>query len=354
MRCAIIGAGAIGKAVAGYAFCGVGGEVAFVDSFAPVIEDMNRRGGYRIWQGGARAQEVSGVTACLAGTPQADLALKRADCVVTAVGPGAFAAVAKSLAAAFAKRTAPLSIFLFENDAGCEARLANAFGGALPPALRAYKASIERMSRGWEKDGAFDVCSEPYLPVILERGALADNPFLADERFFALVDDVSRYYARKLFTNNLGHAVLGFWGLRAGCTTLAEAANEPRTYARAREALAESAAMMAREYGFAAEEMRSHVADLLDRRYRVPGMDDPLERLVRDPKRKLGYDERLVGAARRCLKNGIAPKAIVETIALALEPEIKSSGSAEAALRTVCALSPGEPLWQALLDTIQG
>lgn len=348
MRCAIVGAGAIGKSVAGYAFGQAGFAITFLDATPSVVDDLRSRGHYLIWEGGESPCKVSGIDVYAAGTSQAQAVLAAADIIVTAVGASGFPAAAENIAKACTGSPSPISIFLFENDPSCPDILANAFGGQLPPHISMYKASIERMSRILAEGGAYDVVCEPYIPIIVDQKARAGCHFLSDTRLFMLVDDVSKYYARKLYTNNLGHAVLGFWGLATGCATSVEAIRVPDVRKRVQQALEESAEMCVHAFGFDINDMRAHIADLIDHRYAVPQMADPLARLVRDPEHKLGYDERLISAARRCMTYGIYPRAILETIGLALD-KLAAKNRKEETLRSVCGLSQGDPLWIALM-----
>ena len=354
MRCSILGAGAIGKAVAGYVLSKAGGEVAFLDVYEPVIVDLNLRNSYLLYDGKETPEAVENVRGYVIGTPQANNVLSQSQILVTAVGPKGFQTTVATIAQAVRKRTEKAIILFFENDPSSLQSFVDQLGGQLPENVFAFKASIERMSNVRETKGRYDVYCEPFLPVILDSKAGNVHPMFLQRNLFQLVDDVSRYYARKLFTNNLGHAVIGFWGLSFGCKNTKEALSIPEVRARVYTALKESAAMMVKEYGFSQQEMDAHINDLITRRYCFTHMDDPLERLTRDPVRKIGYDERLVGAARRCLQHGIAPTAIIETICIVFCELTKGGryGDKQQALKTLCGLTPQDHLGQELLKKI--
>ena len=348
MNCTIIGAGAIGKAVAGWAFSAMGASLTFIDAQENVVADLNRRGGYRIYESVQCWHTVSPVRAVGVLSPEARACLEASDCVVTAVGPG-LESVSRMLAEALGERARPCALLLFENDPSALSILESAFGGRFPENLCAAKASIERMSRIFaQPDGSLDVLCEDWIPIILpqslqKRALLPDDP-----RLFQFVEDTARYYYRKLYTNNLGHAVLGFQGRRAGWTTASEAIGDPAIRAHVRRALEEAGVLLVRRYGFEATEMEAHIEDLISRRYANPALADPLDRLVRDPARKLSRDERLIGAARGCLECGIMPVEILRTIRLAMAslkmPE-------ERILAEICDIDPNEPLWAALMNS---
>ena len=342
MNCVIFGAGAIGKAVAGYVFNRLGASISFIDASMDVVRDITKRHGYRIYSEHNSVENITGVSAFMSGSDAANCALLNADCIVTAVGSNAIKYVAKDIALA-RKRQNQTGIFLFENDVEAKNTIAATLAENGLPAGNIYKASIERMSRSISYDGVFDVFSEKFIPVILENNVLHTYPSLDEPQLFRFVDSLERFYARKLYTNNMGHAVAGFWGTEQGCTTLYEAMHNPIVSNKVASALSETAQMMVSEYGFSFAEMDTHVADLINHRYCIEGMDDPLERLIRDPKRKLGNDERLVGAANLCLKNGISPDTIVETIALALH-KIKDDMSEQELICKTCGLKRDDKL----------
>lgn len=82
---------------------------------------------------------------------------------------------------------------------------------ALPAWLSVSHASIERISKKVvREDGRIDGVSEEFIPPILTRRELADTQLVLHTDYFELVDDVNRYYYRKLYLNNIGHAVLAY------------------------------------------------------------------------------------------------------------------------------------------------
>jgi mannitol-1-phosphate 5-dehydrogenase len=110
-----------------------------------------------------------------------------------------------------------------------------------------------------------------------------------------------------------------------------------------REAFLEEsgAALIARHQGmdplFTAEGFRAYAEDLLVRMTN-PYLRDRVERVVRDPLRKLGWDDRLIGTMRLALDVGITPHRFALGAAAALET-VEIGRSVTATL---------EELWSAL------
>jgi mannitol-1-phosphate 5-dehydrogenase len=67
-----------------------------------------------------------------------------------------------------------------------------------------------------------------------------------------------------------------------------------------------------------------------------PFLGDLVDRVARDPMRKLGWDDRLVGTMRLALSQGILPRRFALGAAAALihwKPELRRQGAPDAALR---------------------
>ena len=107
----------------------------------------------------------------------------------------------------------------------------------------------------------------------------------------------------KLYGHNATHALLGFLAQRRGLTFISEAANHPDLMAIARNAfLNESGEALCRKYPgldplFSPRGFQAYVDDLLERMVN-PHLRDAIDRVIRDPQRKLGWDDRLIGTLR--------------------------------------------------------
>ncbi|NLG24290.1 MAG: hypothetical protein GX558_02975 [Clostridiales bacterium] len=365
--CLAIGAGAIGRSMTGEIFAGMGWEVVFVEASGPAVEALNRDQCYRIRDDPAHpgaARSIGPVRAIGPGHAEAAALAAAADVVCTAIGAVALDSFAATLAGWLRGRDLshgrPPLILLFENGHGCEERVASALRDALGPdagRIPVRRASVERMSRlAALPSGAAEVVAEPFIPAIIERRALPAHPFLADASRFCAVDGLARYYARKLYTNNLGHAAAAYAGAPLGHRTIVGALGDARVAATIEAALRASGTMLCRRYGFSAAEIDAHLADLLGRRYLNRLLNDELARLGRDPWRKLGRDERLVGCALECLACGVDPAPIVRLIVLALDcpaddgrSAVERAGGLGNALAGACGLDDAEPLRRLIL-----
>ena len=125
-------------------------------------------------------------------------------------------------------------------------------------------------------------------------------------------NDLLPFEEAKLYGHNATHALLGYVGQTKGLRYIAEAATMPDLMSLARNAFVNEsgAALCLRHKGvdnlFTEKGYAAYARDLLDRMVN-PHLRDTIERVVRDPGRKLGWDDRLAGTMRVCLAQGIVP-----------------------------------------------
>jgi len=117
----------------------------------------------------------------------------------------------------------------------------------------------------------------------------------------------------KLYGHNAAHALMGYLLKARARMWMSEAARDPDVLQLTREAFKEeSGAALCRKYGgvdplFTAAGFSGYVEDLLVRMMN-PYLRDRVERVTRDPRRKLGWDDRLVGTMRLALGQGVEPQ----------------------------------------------
>lgn len=129
-------------------------------------------------------------------------------------------------------------------------------------------------------------------------------------------DDLLPFEEAKLFGHNAAHTMLGFLGVARRATSLAELREDTALLAQVRKAfLEEAGAALISRYGhledslFTTDGFCEYVDDLL-LRMTNPYLSDTVARAIRDPLRKLGCSDRLFGALRLCLANGVNPESL--------------------------------------------
>ena len=122
-------------------------------------------------------------------------------------------------------------------------------------------------------------------------------------------DDLLPFEEAKLYGHNAAHALLAFLARELGCVRIAEATEKPDLIPFVRDAFVNEsgAALIAKWSGkdelFTPSGFAAYADDLLERMTRR-SLNDTVERVARDPRRKLGYEDRFFGTIRLCLEFG--------------------------------------------------
>jgi mannitol-1-phosphate 5-dehydrogenase len=317
MKAVIFGAGKIGCGFAGQLLRASGYELVFIGRNQEMITELNRLGSYSVdLMEGIRSKtivvdRVRGIANSNSDKVVEDLA--DADLVVTAVGPGNLPAVAPLIAEGLQTRKLPVNIIAFEN-------LPNA-----GPFLR--KLVVEELPQGFpiERFGfsgavvSRAVTERRVDPETREIRFIADPPeqFIVDGRSLlgplprvqgmVVTDNFEAYIQRKLFTFSAGHAICAYLGHLKGYHYIHSAIRDPEIRRAVLAAMAEGQRGLERVYG---PEVAGGKEDLerIIKRFENAGLSDSVQRVARDPLRKLKAGDRLIGAALLAQEAGISPE----------------------------------------------
>jgi mannitol-1-phosphate 5-dehydrogenase len=370
----IVGAGKIGRGFLAHLLWQARQPLVFIEAQADLVERLKAQGGYHIEIVGNPTKNawIEGFEIWHWQDPQAKDRIVAADTLLTAVGAANLEAAGAQLAPHLATRArhrphAPLNIITCENriHAGHVLKdailrqvpesdrqaVANQLGVAEATVLRSCMEPTPEQQR----QDPFWVRAQDYWTLQIDRDALVAP--LPPVPGLVAVADFHRALERKLYTYNAASATISFLGVLVGYRYLHDAARDPRILAVAQAVLAETSAAVCRRYGYSEAEQAAYAHSAL-RKYQNADIPDTLERNVRDPLRKLGRYERLVGAASLCLEVGIAPRAVALAIAAGLRYQEPSDPSAQAlqdllhrkgtdaVLEHVCGLDPRGELAQ--------
>ncbi len=333
------GAGNIGRGFIAPTFAAAGWTIIFVDVAQAMVDAFNARGSYQVIEvdtGSATLITVSGVSAIDGRNLEAvAAAVASARLVATAVGLNVIGRLGAPIAAGLERRLAanggPLDVLVCENGVQAPAllraavleRLAPERRAAADAALGCVRTSIGRMIPP-SVPGAdlLDIKVESYnhLPVEAPafRGTIPAVAHLEPKQDFDLV------LRQKLYLHNLTHACLAYAGHLRGFATIPDCMEDADLVAACRAAGLEASTALARAHGGGdrAREAAIHaenqalIADLFQR-YTNRALGDPVGRVARDPLRKLAADDRLIGAARLCVEQGVAFPSLARHILLA-------------------------------------
>jgi mannitol-1-phosphate 5-dehydrogenase len=375
MKAVHFGAGNIGRGFVGLLLRQGGYEVVFSDVADALVDAINAVDSYTVHEAGPGGIDhtVTGFRAVNSRTDPAAVAeeVASADVVTTAVGPTVLRFVAPSIVAGLALRSpdaAPLQVMACENAIGAtdllREEVAAAAGADAETLLsRAVFANtaVDRIVPAQPEGGGVDVTVEPYFEWAIESGPFRGK--LPDIPGAHFVDDLAPFIERKLFTVNTGHAATAYFGARAGIERISDALADPGIAASVSAALEETSAVLVAEHGLDPADLAAYRGTILDR-FRNPALVDTVQRVGRQPLRKISRHERFVGPAAMAAERGLPTAALVAAVAAALEfddPADEQSVELQTLLRTedpaafttrTTGLDPEHPLFAAIREAV--
>jgi mannitol-1-phosphate 5-dehydrogenase len=345
------GAGNIGRGFVGLILHRAGYQVVFADVVDELIGALNSTPSYLVKEVGLDSAEerVDNYRAINSRSdePAVIAEIASADIVTTAVGPTVLKFVAPVIAAGLRKRpdgAAPLVVMACENAINATDALAGHIRSAVPdeewPAVGAKavfaNTAVDRIVPAQSQDG-LDVTVETYFEWAIERPPFGGNePSIPDATW---VDDLAPYIERKLFTVNTGHAATAYHGFTRGIKKLSDALADDLVRAAVEGVLGETKQLLVAKHEFTDEAQQAYVEKILER-FANPYLPDTVDRVGRQPLRKLSRSERLIGPAAELAERGIRPQHLLATVEAATSfdvPDDPESVELQHLLRTLTA-----------------
>ncbi|MBP6965811.1 MAG: mannitol-1-phosphate 5-dehydrogenase [Armatimonadetes bacterium] len=367
------GAGNIGRGFTAQLFTESGYEVVFVDVIDEVVDLINERRSYPIEIASEHPETVT-ITNVRAvhGSDREAVAreIRDSSLVCTAVGVNVLRHVAPAIARGIELRAdagieEPLNIIICENLITAGETLRGHILDALPSRYAAYmderigfvgsvvSRMVPVMTEEQKKRDPLLIIVEAYKRLPVDgRGFKGEVPRIVG---FEPYNNFAAYIERKLFTHNLGHATSAYLGWLKGYEYTWQSMRDPRVRRITEAALAETGKALIERHGFAPEKHQAHIDDLLERFGNV-ALGDQVTRVGRDPIRKLGPEDRMIGGGKLCLEYGVEPTNVCVGTAAALlfdnpdDPaalevqEMIGGGGLDRVFREVCGLDPASRL----------
>ena len=132
-----------------------------------------------------------------------------------------------------------------------------------------------------------------------------------------LIEEFTGFLERKFYTYNAANGTTSFLGALLGFEKIADAAHDERILKVLEGVYMETAQALSKKHNFPLEEQLAFTLTS-KRKLQDYTIVDFIERNARDPIRKLGPDDRLVGSARLVLEYGIKPENLCIAIAAAI------------------------------------
>ncbi|WP_127582020.1 hypothetical protein [Paenibacillus koleovorans] len=384
MKAIVFGAGKIARGFVGHLLQLSGYSTVFVDVHLPLVELLNARRSYEVHIMGnpGRSGKVTSVSAILLSDVEA-IAREwaKADIGFVAVGGKNLAALGAILGRAFQARyeqgtvRGPVNLVVCENWKQPAIELRQAIRAQLAgAAIEAFDcwvgiAESAVMRSGVDptpemlKEDPLCCRMSDYWELPVDEEALVGSP--PPIQGVQYMDGFAGFLERKFYTYNAANGTVSYLGFLRGHEQLFAAATDPGIVNILDGVYSETSAALAQKYGIPLEEQLVF-SQSSRKKLQDPNIDDSIERNARDPVRKLGPDDRLVGSARLVLQQGGTPRHLAISIAAALyyehpedpiafqlkEMRLDPARGTDYILQHICRLAPEDPLTGLVRDGV--
>ena len=369
----VYGAGNIGRGIVSLLFLQAGYRLQFYRRNVQALLEMQTKGGYVIHsQSPARTMGMTTPVRefeVLTGERALIQALADTDLMACCIYPTAFQDAARILACAVCHRAKvgigqPLNVLLCCNEPMGSGQLQALLQSELDrlgcPALTAQVGivPVAVYSVGFhpETGGPYDVAVSEHGYLDGDKAAFLGEPVRIPGLHW--VDGVEARLYRKLYLGNLFHTLAAVYGAEKGYQRIGQCYGDRKIRTQITAAFAESEAAVLRTWHFDEKEHRQW-REMMLRKMQVPSQDE-VDRVIRDLRRKLGREERLIGPILLCLQQNLPSFDLVVGAAAALSRLAQEqtdfaeafAGNPADAVAQVCGLKKSEPTEKRLLEQI--
>ena len=331
----VFGAGKIARGFIAHLLTLSGFRITFVEKSPELVNLLRDRGRYKVYIMGAEDKSIIIGGFEVLSSDELEAVANRvaeASAVFVSIGGPNFPQIAPLLArgvrlAVGRKRANPLNVIICENYFQPGKWLRQLVSERLEPVeidwLDRHVGFVETMVLRSTIEPTPEMKAED--PLCLKAQNMWEMP--ADKEAFvgdmppiqglAPKENFQGGLTRKLFTYNAINAAIAYPGYLKGYQLLSEAANDPELAELARAVGRESSEALIKRFGFDAKEQNAFAESAL-KKYQNPEIVDPIERNARDPVRKLGRNDRMIGPACLAIEYHIRPVALSRVIASAL------------------------------------
>ncbi|GIA32436.1 mannitol-1-phosphate 5-dehydrogenase [Vibrio cholerae] len=327
------GAGNIGRGFIGKLLADANIAVTFADVNEPLVDQLSHQQEYKVKVVGSecKMETVSHVTAVNSASEALIERIIKTDLVTTAVGSTVLDIIAKTIAKGLSARfaagnTQPLNII------ACE----NMVRGTTHLKQQVYQfLTTEEQQQADVLVGFVDSAVDRIVPPLqaanddpLEVTVESFSEWIVDEQQFKgeipqiegmeKTDNLMAFVERKLFTLNTGHCVTAYLGCLKGHRTIREAIEDPSIHAQVKQAMQESGEVLIRRYGFDRALHSAYIEKILTR-FANPYLVDEVDRVGRQPLRKLSANDRLIKPLLGTIEYGLPNGMLLKGIAAALK-----------------------------------
>ncbi|KAF2774400.1 mannitol-1-phosphate 5-dehydrogenase [Teratosphaeria nubilosa] len=313
------GGGNIGRGFVAQFLHSSGYEVVFVDVMDSIIESLQKTKLYEVTEIGADGERKFTIDNYRAINSKHEMEkvieeIATADTVTCAVGPNILKFIAEPIARGIEarKKETPLAVIACENMVGgtdalrgfVEQKITNEeTKNNIQEKARFANSAIDRIVPIQDEGAGLNVKIEKFYEWCVEKTPFKPHspPPIEGVHY---VDNLQPYIERKLFTVNTGHATAAYYGYAAGKKYIADVLSDKELHDVVQNTLKETAHLIVTKHDhISAEEQRDYVQAIV-KRISNPVLKDVVERVGRQPLRKLSRNERFIGPAAHLAEQG--------------------------------------------------
>ena len=333
MSCVILGAGKIARGFIGHLLYLSGIDFTFVDKNDVLVDLINSQGKYTIELFGNGSCVVQHARAWKFSQREEIIkAIEEADAVFTAVGGKNLPELAPFLADGVkakmsASSTACLNIVTCENWKNPAGVLREGIESLLSAEEKVYfqthvgvteavimRSAIEASEEERQRDPLVVKVQDFWeLPIDFSR-VVGKFPAM---QYVKPIYEFTGFLERKFYTYNAANGTVSYLGALFGYEKIADAAHDGRILEILRGVYEETSKALAAKHRFPLDEQIAFT-ETSRKKLQDYTIVDYIERNARDPLRKLGRDDRLIGSARLVYEYGIVPDCLCTAAAAAI------------------------------------
>ncbi|MGF1728800.1 mannitol-1-phosphate 5-dehydrogenase [Photobacterium kasasachensis] len=332
MKAVHFGAGNIGRGFIGKLLSDANVAVTFADVDEPLVDQLSHDQSYKVKVVGSECKidTVTHVTAVNSASQDVIEQIIHTDMVTTAVGPNVLDIIAKTIATGLTHRfesgnNNPLNIIACENMVRGTTHLKeqvythlNAIYHTQADELVGFvDSAVDRIVPPSEAaNDPLEVTVESFSEWIVDKQQFrGDIPAIEG---METTDNLMAFVERKLFTLNTGHIITAYLGALKGHETVRDAIEDSEIREQVKAAMQESGEVLLRRYGFDRDMHNAYIEKILGR-FANPYLRDEIDRVGRQPIRKLGANDRLVKPLLGTIEYGTENSTLLKGIAAAFK-----------------------------------
>jgi len=331
----IFGAGQIGRGFIGEICHNSGYFLIFVDVVKDIIDLLNKEKKYPLWILGKKKEEkiIENFKGIHFNNEEEVLSeIEKTNVIFTAVGAKNLSSLAPLISKGILRKFSSekdgyLNIIICENLLGSGKLLHNEIIKNLPPDFKKVvdervgfvESVVSRMvaplTDDIKKINPLIVRVEPYNKLPVDKNAFKGK--IPEIKGLYPVENLYPYEELKIFVHNLSHACIAYLGYLKGYQYIWESLLDNEIKDVVLGLLKEVREALIKKHGFDEKEIDTYISDLLER-FKNKLLSDTVYRVGREPLRKIGPNERIIGGINLCLSNNIFPENICVVAAACL------------------------------------